>query len=468
MTQIPYTFDRTRSAQSLHDEFDGLEDGAHLETVVSVAGRIMLRRGQGKVVFASLADSTGHIQLFAPADVTPDFEAFRDTSLGDWVGVKGTVMKTRKGELSIQVQEWVLLAKAQRQFPDKWHGLSDTDTRYRQRYVDLWVTEEARAVFLMRSKMISLIRRWLENRDFMEVETPVLQTLPGGALAKPFVTHHNALDMEMYLRIATELHLKRLVVGGFERVFELGRIFRNEGISPRHNPEFTTVELYQAYADYNDGMELIENLVSYLAQELLGTTKFQAQGREVDVTPPWPRVKLVDLISKSIGEEVNLETPIEKLRELAEKHVGHSNDAWSKGKLLLELYEKTTETNLWDPVFVCDIPKDVSPLARDHRSTPGFAEHADAVICGRELAPIYTELVDPEEQRRRFEEQAAQKEAGDEEAMHIDQDFLRSLEYGMPPTMGLGLGIDRLVMLLADVANIRDVVLFPALRHEQE
>ena len=467
MNEIPYTFEGVRSIASIQDEFDAsLDTGEHTEVIVRVGGRLLLRRGQGKLVFGTLHDSSGRVQLFAPVETTPDFEEFAGLSLGDWLGVTGTVMKTRRGELSIQVNDWVRLAEARRQFPDKWHGLTDIDTRYRQRYVDLWVTEESRRAFQMRTRGISLIRRWLEDRGFVEVETPILQPIPGGALAQPFVTHHNALDTDLYLRIALELYLKRLIVGGFDKVFEIGRTFRNEGISPSHNPEFTMLELYQAYGDYNDMMDLTEQLVSYLATELTGSTELIHGGRELNLGAPWRRSTLVELVSENVGVPVSLETPIEDLRALVAKYTLHVDSSWGSGKLLMELYEKSTEPNIWEPTFVLDIPKEVSPLARDHRTSPGFTEHADAVVAGRELAPMYSELIDPQEQRERLNEQAARKQAGDDEAMTIDEDFLRALDYGMPPTGGLGLGIDRLFMLLADVPNIRDVVLFPTLRPE--
>lgn len=467
MSDIPYTFARSHSALQLHELYDDeVETGTHTEIAAAVAGRVMLRRGQGKLAFVTLADASGRIQLFAPSDATEDFERFNQLSLGDWIGASGTIMKTRKGELSLQVEKWTLLAEAKRQFPDKWHGLTDTELRYRQRYVDLWVTEDSRRTLTARSRVVSSIRRHLEDAGFMEVETPILQTQAGGTIARPFVTHHNALDLDMYLRIAPELFLKRLVVGGFERVFEIGRNFRNEGISPRHDPQFTMLELYQAYADYNDGMTLIEQLVAGLAIELHGTTKLTYQGRELDLTPPWPRLSLMTLISEALGEDVSLETDIERLRALVMQHCGHVEPSWGVGKLLFELYEKLVETNLWSPTFVCDLPKEVSPLARDHRSIPGLVEHADAVIVGRELAPIYSELLDPAEQRARFEDQERSREAGDDEAMTVDEDYLRALEYGLPPTMGFGLGIDRLVMLLTDTVNIRDVLLFPTLRPE--
>ncbi|MGI8685246.1 MAG: lysine--tRNA ligase [Acidimicrobiales bacterium] len=464
---VPYRYNRDRTAASLHAEFDGLEPGAETGVTVSVAGRLMLRRHQGKVAFGTLQDSSGRVQLFARANRSPSYEAFCALSLGDWIGVKGEVVKTRKGELSVTVEEWTLLAEARRPFPDKWHGLTDTDTRYRRRYVDLWVSDEARAALQLRSRAVSLLRRFLEDRGFVEVETPVLQQIAGGAPAKPFVTHHNALDTDLYLRVATELHLKRLIVGGFEKVFEVGRTFRNEGLSPRHNPEFTTVELYEAYADYGDMMRITEELVAHLATELRGTTKLTYGDRELDLTPPWRRATLTELVEEQSGVHVDVDLAIDELRAIATASGVEVDPAWGPGKLVLEVYEKTTESELWGPVFVCDYPKEVSPLARAHRSKPGLAERFEAIVAGRELANAFSELVDPDDQRARFEDQARAKAAGDDEAMELDEDFLRALEYGMPPTGGLGIGIDRLVMLLADAHHIRDVLLFPTVRPEQ-
>ncbi len=464
---VPYRFDPTATAASIVERFADIPDGHETGEVVAVAGRLMLRRDQGKLAFGVLQDSSGRIQLFATAKGTPAFEAFTACSLGDWLGVRGEVMKTRRGELSVRVDEWQVLAPARRPFPDKWHGISDPDTRYRQRYVDLWVTEEARAAFQARSRILSLTRRFLEDRAFMEVETPVFHPIPGGALARPFVTHHNALDMELFLRIAPELYLKRLVVGGFERVFEIARVFRNEGMSTRHNPEFTMLELYQAYGDYTDVMELTEELVAHLARELHGTTVLTYGGREIDLTPPWRRATLVDLLEEHAGIRVSLETPREELVRLCEEREIPVKDHYGPGKLILELYEKTTEAALWGPVFVMDYPVEVSPLSRDHRSEPGMVERFEAIVAGRELCNAFSELVDPDEQRRRFQAQEAEKEAGEAETMGMDEDYLRALEYGLPPTAGLGIGIDRLVMLLTDTPSIRDVVLFPTLRPEQ-
>ncbi|HET7488630.1 MAG TPA: lysine--tRNA ligase [Acidimicrobiales bacterium] len=464
---IPYRFERDRDAASLQAEFGGLEAGAETGATASVAGRLMLRRVQGKLAFGTLQDSSGRVQLFARKGRTPDFDTFCALSLGDWIGVRGEVLKTRTGELSVSVDEWVLLAEARRSFPDKWHGITDVDTRYRQRYVDLWVTDEARRTFLLRSRLISLLRRFLEDRGFVEVETPIFHPVAGGAAARPFVTHHNALDLDLYLRIATELYLKRLVVGGFEKVFEVGRTFRNEGLSPRHNPEFTMLEVYEAYADYGDMMALTEGLVVHLATELCGTTHLTYGGRELDLTPPWRRATLTELVEEHAHVHVDVDMPVEDLRKVAEDHGIEPQSGWGPGKLVLEIYEKTTESQLWGPVFVCDYPQEVSPLARVHRERPGLVERFEAILAGRELANAFSELVDPDDQRRRFEDQARAKAAGDEEAMDLDEDFLRALDYGFPPTGGLGIGIDRLVMLLADAHHIRDVLLFPTLRPEQ-
>ena len=463
----PYKYEKTESVEEIISQYSHLPDGTGSGDEVAVAGRIMQRRDQGKVVFGNLQDSSGRIQLFAPSKSTPAFESFAALNIGDWIGVKGEVMKTKRGELSVKVDKWEVLAPTKRPFPDKWHGISDPDTRYRQRYVDMWVTEEAKNAFVLRSNLISMTRKWLESKDFMEVETPVFHPIPGGALAKPFITHHNALDMELYLRIAPELYLKRLVVGGFEKVFEIARVFRNEGLSTRHNPEFTMLELYEAYADWDDIMELAENLIEFLAVELTGSSTVSYDGKEIDLSTPWRRASMIDLIREQTGNEVSLETPINELRQLCSQHDIDIHSAYGPGKLILELYEKTVEPNIWNPCFVTEYPKEVSPLSRDHRSKPGFTERFEGIVAGREILNGFSELVDSEEQMERFEDQVEKSESGDEEAMGIDIDYVRALEFGLPPTGGIGIGIDRLVMMLADVQTIRDVVLFPTLRPEQ-
>ena len=465
--ETPYNYNKTAAITELITDHNALEDGTSSGVTVSVAGRMMLRRDQGKIAFGVLQDSTGRIQLFAPAKVTPEFEKFVALNLGDWIGVTGEVMKTKRGELSVKVEKWVVLATTERPFPDKWHGISDQDTRYRQRYVDLWVTEEARNTFVTRSKLMSLTRKWLEERHFMEVETPVFHPIPGGALAKPFTTHHNALDIELYLRIAPELYLKRLVVGGFEKVFEIARVFRNEGLSTRHNPEFTMLELYEAYADWEDIMKLSESLIEFLAEELTGSTIVSFDGRDLDLSTPWKRASMVDLIKEYVNEEVSLETPIEDLRSLCDKLGIEYETDYGQGKLILEIYEKSVEPNLWDPCFVTEYPKEVSPLSRDHREKPGFTERFEGIVAGREILNGFSKLVDPSEQMERFKDQLRKSESGDEEAMGLDKDYIRALEFGLPPTGGIGIGLDRLVMLLTDVQTIRDVVLFPTLRPEQ-
>ena len=461
---VPYRFERSHAVAGVIGAFGGLEAGVETGTVVSVAGRLMLRRDQGRLAFGTLQDATGRIQLFATAAATPSFEQFTALSIGDWLGVRGVVMATRRGELSVRVDEWVVLARARRPFPDKWHGLTDPDTRYRQRYVDLWVSDDARAAFARRSQILAGLRRRLTDQGFVEVETPMLHPIPGGAAARPFVTHHEALHADLYLRIAPELYLKRLVVGGMERVYEIGRVFRNEGISTRHNPEFTMLELYWAYADHTDIMELTENLVAGVAAEVCGSTTVAYDGREVDLAPPWRRATMDEVIAEHTGAEVSLDTPRPELAARCDSLGIATEDGWGAGKLLLEIYEKAAEPNLWGPVFVTDYPAEVSPLSRRHRTRPGYAERFEGIVAGRELCNAFTELVDPAEQRSRFEAQAELRAAGDDEAMLVDEDYLRALDYGLPPTGGLGIGVDRLVMLLTDTQAIRDAVLFPTLR----
>jgi len=468
MSEIPYRFDRTHSAAEVVEGWSGLAPGEESGVTVGVAGRIMLSRPQGKLAFAELRDASGSVQLFALAAVTERFDEFVKLNLGDWVGARGEVVRTKRGELSVKVAEWELLAEARRNFGDKWHGVSDTETRYRQREVDLWANERSREILLLRSRMVQSMRQRLWALGFVEVETPMLHPIAGGATARPFVTHHNTFDMDFYLRVAPELYLKRLVVGGFDKVFEIGRSFRNEGISPRHNPEFTTLELYQAYADYTDTMKVFEELVAGAASDLLGTTVLHYGERELDLTPPWRRATMAELVHEATGHALSVRSPLDELAAVAAEVGITVEAAWGPGKILLEIYEKTTETGLWGPVFVIDYPQEVSPLARRHRDGPDLVERYEPVIAGRELGNGFTELIDPDDQRARFTEQAAKHAAGDEEESgEIDEEYLRALEYGLPPTSGFGLGIDRLVMLLADVPNIREVIAFPTLRPER-
>jgi lysyl-tRNA synthetase class 2 len=465
----PVRFDRSTDAATLHDRFDGLDDGADTENRVQIAGRLLLIRRQGKLIFATLRDGTGTVQLFVSQkelDAPDRFDHFASLDRGDWVGVDGFVMKTRKGELSVKVKTFELLAKALRPPPDKWHGLADVDTRYRQRYVDLVANDEARRVFQVRHTAVRAIRAFLEARGYVEVETPVLHPIPGGATARPFTTYHHALDMELYLRIAPELYLKRLIVGGYEKVFELARVFRNEGLSTRHNPEFTMLELYEAYADYTDMMALTEEMVADAARHAIGTTEVEWDSHHLDLAPPWQRRTLLDLVREHAGVDVHPSQPVEEVRRVCDDLGIEYESAWGSGKLVLEIYEKTTEAKIVGPTFVCDYPREVSPLARTHRDDPTLTERFEAIVGGREIANAFSELNDPVEQLRRFEAQARLKQLGDVEAHGIDADYVRALEYGLPPSGGLGVGIDRVVMVLAGVTSIREVILFPHLRPE--
>lgn len=445
-----------------------LEDGAETEEVVTVAGRLVAKRDQGKLAFLVIRDATGDLQLFCRVNVLGDesFEAVKDLDLGDWVGATGVVLRTRRGELSVQPTEVVLLSKSLRPLPEKYHGLTDTETRYRQRYVDLIANPEVRTVFETRFRIISAIRRFMETRDFLEVETPMLQPIPGGATARPFITHHNALDMPLYLRIAPELYLKRLLVGGFERVYEINRSFRNEGMSPRHNPEFTMLEAYQAYTDIDGMIELTEGIISAAATEVLDTTEIEYQGVPVSLKTPWRRATMAELVSAAAGKELSVHTPTEELLAECERHEVSVEAGWGNGKLLTELFEKLVEHTLIEPTFVTMYPAETSPLARRNDADPELTDRFELIITGREFANAFSELVDPVDQRGRFDAQAAAKDAGDEEAMWVDEDYLRAQEYGMPPAGGLGIGIDRLVMLLTDQPSIRDVLLFPHMRPE--
>ncbi len=463
---LPYRFERTALASELHGEYGDLAPEAETGTRVAVAGRVVNVRSFGKLVFPVLADHTGRIQLFVARNVLgeDEFERFADIDTGDWLGAEGEVITTKKGELSVRVESWTLLSKSLRPLPEKWHGLKDVERRYRQRYLDLIANDEARRIAVTRARIIAELRRQFTERGYIEVETPVLQAEAGGALARPFITHHNALDVDMYLRIATELHLKRLVVGGLERVFELGRIFRNEGVDTTHNPEFTTLEAYEALADYGDIMNLMEEVMAAVAVSATGSTQIHYDGRPIDLAPPYRRATLLELLSDAVGERVSFDWSLEELRDLALRKGVTPETVWGKGKLITDLYEHLVEPNLWDPIFVTDHPKETSPLARVHRDDPNLTERFELFAGGMELCNAFSELIDPIDQRERFEQQARAKAAGDEEAHPIDEDFIRALEYGMPPTGGLGIGVDRLVMLLTDQTTIREVLLFPHLR----
>ncbi len=476
MNPYAYNWVSTHQAAALQLEYADLASGEEVDIPVAIAGRIIARRVMGKLAFFSIQDETGAIQLYlnkqqieAGMAAVPDaFSHLKQlTDVGDIIGVKGTIKRTEKGELSILVSEYTILTKSLLPLPDKWHGLTDVAKRYRQRYVDLIVNPAVRDTFRKRALITSGIRRYLENLDFIEIETPVLQSEAGGADARPFNTYHNTLEMPLYLRIATELHLKRLIVGGFEKVFELGRIFRNEGISTRHNPEFTSIEVYQAYADYEGMMTLTEEMITTVAQSVLGTLEISYQGTPISLTAPWRRVTMNDIVKEVTGLDFSSFDTLE-IAQSAVKTAGIQgcNDIKTLGKLLNEVFEQKCEETLIQPTFVLDYPTEISPLAKPHRSKPGIVERFELFAVGRELANSFSELTDPVDQRERLEAQAARKAEGDNEAHDVDEDFLTALEYGMPPTGGLGIGIDRLVMLLCDCASIRDAIAFPLLKPE--
>ena len=467
----PYAlqFDPSDRMAVLQAQHADLPKGEERDQIVAVAGRVMTRRVMGKLAFFTLADETGTIQLFLEKATLGEAFAQITTLVdaGDLIGVRGILRRTDRGELSVKVAEWTMLTKSLQPLPDKWHGLADVEKRYRQRYLDLIVSPQSRETFRRRALTVSAIRRWLDERDFLEIETPVLQSQPGGADARPFETHHNALDLPLTLRIATELHLKRLVVGGFERVYELGRIFRNEGISTRHNPEFTSVEIYQAYTDYIGMMELTEQMISAVCQEVCGSNTLTYQGTEIDLTPPWRRATMHELVQDATGLDFNgFSSKEEAAAAMAAQGLLVPELADSVGRLLNEAFEQAVEPSLIQPTFVTDYPLEISPLARPHRSKPGLVERFELFIVGREHANAFSELTDPLDQRQRLEAQQERKAAGDLEAQGLDEDFVNALEVGMPPTGGLGIGIDRLVMLLTDSASIRDVIAFPLLRPE--
>ncbi len=462
-------FERTHSAKDLIDAYGEKEKEVleEQEIPVKLAGRIMTKRGKGKAGFAHIQDRSGQIQIYVRKDDVGDeqYELFQSADLGDIVGVHGTVFKTRVGELSIKVDDFQILTKALRPLPDKYHGLKDIEQRYRQRYLDLIVNPESKETFILRTKIIQSIRRYLDNKGFLEVETPVMHAIPGGAAARPFITHHNALDMELYLRIALELHLKRLIVGGLEKVYELGRVFRNEGVSTRHNPEFTMLEIYEAYADFNDVMDLTEDLIAHVAEDVLGTTKIQYGEYEVDLTPKWKRIHMVDAIKEYVGVDFWKEMSLEEARNLAKEYDIEIEDHMEVGHIINEFFEQKVEEKLIQPTFVYGHPVEISPLAKKNPEDPRFTDRFELFIVAREHANAFTELNDPIDQRERFEAQMRERSKGNEEAHLMDEEFIEALEYGMPPTGGLGIGIDRLVMLLTNSPSIRDVLLFPLMRH---
>ncbi|MEX0972717.1 MAG: lysine--tRNA ligase [Solirubrobacterales bacterium] len=461
---FPHSFDEREEIGEVRVAHEGLAAGIETDSRHRVAGRIVARRGHGKAAFLDLRDGSGQIQLHATAEKLGEeaYELLVDLDLGDFVGVEGTALATRRGgELSLAIDHWRLLAKSLRPPPDKFHGLEDVETRYRQRELDLLANEESRRRFAIRARAIAELRRWLDEHGFVEAETPVLQPLYGGALARPFVTHHNALDRDFYLRIATELYLKRLVVGGIERVYELGKDFRNEGVSHKHNPEFTMLEWYEAYADYAKTAHDLESMVAEVAERVLGTTVVERDGVEIDFAPPWRRVSLREAVREQTGIDI-AEHPTREA--LATAMGGEPDPAEGWGKLVDGLLARSVEPTLIQPTFVVDYPVELSPFAKAHRSEPGLVERWEAFAGGIEIANSFTELNDPDEQRRRFEQQAAELERGDEEAQPYDEAFVEALEHGMPPTGGVGLGVDRLAMMLTGAASLREVVLFPAMR----
>ncbi len=459
-----HRYEVTHHAEDIKKEFEHIE-GEEEEGNVSLAGRLMAIRGHGKASFGVLADRSGSIQVYFKLDVLGEdkYSEFRLLDIGDIVGITGGVFRTRRGELTVKIHDFTLLAKSLRPLPEKFHGLKDVEIRYRQRYLDLIVNPEVRKTFAARTKILQSVRRYLDERDFLEVETPVLSTLAGGAAARPFVTHHNTLDIDLYLRIATELNLKRLIVGGFERVYEMGRIFRNEGMDMRHNPEFTSIEIYQAYADYTDLMDVTEGIFLQAAKDLLGTTKFTYQGVEIDLTKI-KRISMNDAVKEAAGKDFLSCQTVEEARKMADEiHVPYE-ESFGIGKILNAAFEEKVEADLIQPTFITGHPTEISPLAKKNPQDPRITDRFEFFVYGWEFANGFTELNDPIDQEQRFLDQLKQREAGDAEAHVMDRDYICALEYGLPPTGGLGIGIDRLVMLLTDSASIRDVLLFPTMK----
>ncbi len=455
------TYNQEYHTSDIHDNFDEMEGKQ-----VSIAGRLMSKRVMGKASFFDLRDRRGKVQLYVTRDDMGEevYKNFKRLDIGDLVGVTGEVFRTQKGEVSVRTNGYTLLSKSLLPLPEKFHGLRDTDLRYRQRYVDLIMNPEVKRAFEIRSKVITAIRNYLDSQDFMEVDTPILNTIPGGAAARPFITHHNTLDIDMYMRIAPELYLKRLIVGGFERVYEMGRQFRNEGMDVKHNPEFTTVEVYQAYTDYEGMMNLTEDLISTVAQEVLGTTQITYQGEDVDLSPGWARMTMMDSIKKYAGIDFKETKTDEEAAALAKSVGVEVEKGMSRGEIISLTFEEKVEDNLVQPTFIYEYPVEVSPLAKRYKDNPDFTERFEIFITRREFGNAFSELNDPIDQKERFMKQVEKREAGDEEANMMDEDFVTALEYGLPPTGGLGIGIDRLIMLLTDSASIRDVLLFPTMK----
>ncbi len=463
-----HAFAYTHHIADLNEAYAGLEDGESTEDAVAIAGRVMAKRDQGKLAFLELRDATADMQLFCRVNALGEdsFAKLKDLDVGDWIGVHGTMMRTRRGQLSVAVESFELLSKSLRPLPEKFHGLADKETRYRQRYVDLVMNPEVKTTFEKRFKVVSAIRRYMEEQGFYEVETPFLHPILGGANAKPFVTHFNALDRDYFLRIATELPLKRLLVGGFEKVFEIGRQFRNEGMDPYHNPEFTTMEAYQAFTDLEGMMELTEGYIKAAAMAACGTLQINYQGIDIDLSGTWPRKSMCELATEGAGTDVSFDRTREELVAILEANGGHAEDAWGRGKLIAEIFEAVAEEKIVQPTFVIDHPLEVSPLAKKKADNPELTQRFELFIMGHEYANAFTELNDPVDQAERFRAQVEAKGMGDDEAMGYDADYIRALESGMPPAGGVGIGIDRLVMLLSDAPSIRDVLLFPHMRDE--
>ena len=466
-----HRFDRSHTARKMLDEFDSFtkEELAEKKKTVSLAGRIMTKRGKGKAGFTHIQDLTGQIQLYIRKDTVGDeqYDLFDSMDIGDIIGVSGEAFKTKVGELSVKVSDLHLLSKSLRPLPDKFHGLKDVEQRYRQRYLDLIMSPESKETFIARSRIIQSMRRYLDDQGFLEVETPMMHSIPGGASARPFVTHHNALDMELYMRIAIELHLKRLIEGGMERVYEIGRVFRNEGVSTRHNPEFTMLELYEAYADYKDVMTLTEEMVAHIAKEVTGSTTIQYGDEEINLEPEWKRVHMVDAVKEVTGVDFWKEMTDEEARSLAKEHGVDVKETMEFGHVVNEFFEQKVEDTLIQPTFVYGHPVAISPLAKKNPEDGRFTDRFELFIVAREHANAFTELNDPIDQRERFEAQLVEREQGNDEAHMMDHDFIEALEYGLPPTGGLGIGIDRLVMLLTNSPSIRDVLLFPQMRNTE-